>query len=128
METNSLQFITRVVEDAGHSLSQFGPFTLTVVAVLALGRAIKELPWVANRWIPLINLAAGTALFILISDPTDAPYTMRYPIVRHAILGMGAAMVAWALHAKFLKKLKLFNGNGNGQHPTDGSTKQTDQQ
>lgn len=102
-ETNLVQNVTSIVKDAGDTVSKFGPFALTVLCVIIVGYALKFAPKFPNNWIPFFSFVTGATIYVLLSDPSDAPFTMRYPIVRHGIMGLAAAAVAWIIHWKFLR-------------------------
>jgi hypothetical protein len=72
--------------------------------VIAFGYLLKTLPFVPNRFIPSICMTVSTVTYPLILDTSSAaPYQMRYPIVRQAIIGFLIGFVAWAFHRAFLK-------------------------
>lgn len=118
IQTNLIQNVGGVVHDAGETVSKFGPFALTVLCCIVVGYALKFAPKFNNRWIPFFCFFTGATVYVLLSDPSDAPFTMRFPIVRHGIIGLAAACVAWIIHWKFLRELvddKLFSKDDNGQ-------------
>jgi ribose/xylose/arabinose/galactoside ABC-type transport system permease subunit len=86
---------------------------LLVVACLALGYVLKWLPWVENRFIPVLVVVAGMVMALLLAERGDLP--LRAWVVRHLILGLVSGCVAWLVHNKLLKRIetKLFGEKEN---------------
>lgn len=87
-----------------------GP-TAVVVFLVMLGYAAKMIPWIQNKYIPLINFAVGPILSVLlVAWPTTGSMEpgIRFPDVAawFTVLQTGflLACLAWITHAQVLRK------------------------
>ena len=84
------------------------PYTGTVLFVIALGYLVRALPFIANKWIPLLGMALGSLFFLIV-----APLTMK-PDPEHAwnwyvmIWGVGLILsaFAWLIHLIVISRLE----------------------
>jgi hypothetical protein len=116
MNTNTITTILQAGEEAVHTIQNLGPELFTVLACLAVGYGIRLIPFVNNNWIPaFLIFVAGPVIYCSVVDPDwDSFIDMRWPIVKHIILGMIFGLASWIVHKAFLKdswiENKLFNG------------------
>lgn len=87
------------------SLSSAPTGVLVLLACLAAGYIVKFLPFVDNKWIPLIVIVVGLLSFPLLScrPPTEP---VRVWLVRCLILGFVSSCFAWLAHNQLLKRLE----------------------
>ena len=86
----------------------FNPYTGTILFVVALGYIVRAIPFIENRWIPLIGIVLGSLFFLIV-----APLTMK-PDPEHAwnwyvlIWGIGLILsaFAWLIHLTLISKLE----------------------
>ena len=86
----------------------FNPYTGTILLVVALGYIVRAIPFIENRWIPLIGISLGSLFFLIV-----APLTMK-PDPEHAwnwyvlIWGIGLILsaFAWLIHRILISKLE----------------------
>jgi hypothetical protein len=86
------------------------PPVFLFVVLIALGYALKTMPWVRNDWIPMVNLIVAMVAYPLISkaDLGNVPQ-MRLPMVgaliRDVLGGIIIFAGAWVTHRVVLKRL-----------------------
>ncbi len=73
-------------------LLQLKAIPLLFVACNVIGMVLKKSP-VQNWLIPWVLLIIGAVTYPFISDPGDAPYAMRSPLVHSMLIG---AIIGWA--------------------------------
>jgi hypothetical protein len=82
------------------------PVSILIVAALnVLGWSLKVVPYVQNRFIPLIVIASGSLLNMLLDDGVAGN---RNPYLLLGLQGMLLGFAAWAVHAVLLKRLEIF--------------------
>lgn len=87
---------------------------LTILFLNALGYALKFLPFIPNRTIPLALMVAGALVMIFIAPvPTG-----RNPMVLLGLMGWIFGCIAWLVHAIVLRRIEKFlPGSGSGDEP-----------
>ena len=86
----------------------FNPYTGTILFVVALGYIVRAIPFISNRWIPLLGIVLGSLFFLIV-----APLTMK-PDPEHAwnwyvmIWGVGLILsaFAWLIHLTLISRLE----------------------
>jgi len=78
---------------------------LVLIVCIALGYALKLLPFVDNKWIPGAVLLAGMACFPLLSERPPGEL-LRVWLTKMIVLGLVAACAAWFIHNQFLKRIE----------------------
>lgn len=78
---------------------------LVLFACVALGYALKLLPFVDNKWIPLVVIVGGMTLFPMISERAAAE-PWRVWLGKTTAFGMIVACAAWLLHNRLLKLIE----------------------
>ena len=117
MNTNTLSNYTQVAGEVVTSIKSLGPELFTVLICIILGYALKFIPLLVNKYIPLILVCViGPGLYLCLSEPNlESFIDMRFPIIRQLGLGICCGFAAWAVHRAFLKgswlDKKMF-GNG----------------
>jgi H+/gluconate symporter-like permease len=79
------------------------------VAIIALGYAIKLIPSIPNRIIPMVTYSVAIVAYPIISVPNPGSLPQNYStvagIVRDMLGGVIIASIAWIAHLVVLKKL-----------------------
>ena len=86
------------------------PYTGTILFVIALGYVVRAVPFIDNKFIPLICIAAGSLFFLCV-----APMTMK-PDPEHAwnwyvmLWGIGLILsaCAWLIHLVVISRVEDF--------------------
>ena len=99
---------TDALKDFLSQLLNATPEMFCIACLIALGYALKYIPWVSNRFIPAILLVVSIACYPLIAENSHAPYTMRYPLVRQMMIGVVLWFIAWALHGLVIKRVVAY--------------------
>jgi hypothetical protein len=84
------------------------PYSGTILFVIALGYVVRTVPFIANRFIPLIGIALGSLFFLII-----APLTMK-PDPEHAFawyvmvwgVGLILSAFAWLIHLMVISRVE----------------------
>lgn len=84
------------------------PYTGTILFVIALGYVVRAVPFIANKYIPLLGILSGSLFFLGV-----APLTMK-PDPEHAwnwyVMIWGAGLVlssfAWLIHLVVISRLE----------------------
>ncbi len=87
-------------------LTDLGPLGLTFALVIAIGYLIRLVPWVANRYIPLLAPVVGGVLLPLIAPTGFIADTWKNPTVVLVIYGIIVGVVAWAAHALIISRIE----------------------
>lgn len=116
---SSLRTVTSLIEQI-HTW----PVSVVLFATLIiLGSALQKAEFFPDRTIPLVMLACGVLLNILIGDPSQVSPSQRYPAVIFGMWGFMIGFMSWMAHMTILKRFKKFvpmpllNG-GSGSHTT----------
>lgn len=89
------------------------PYTGTVAFVVALGYVVRAVPVVANRFIPLIGIATGSAFFTIVIPLTlqpDANRAWNWYVLMWGV-GVGLSAFAWLIHLMVISKLEDYLRN-----------------
>lgn len=101
-----------IITDAINQLINGPAWLLVMAAVIAVGYVVKLIPFVSNKYIPLVCCAFGTIFLPLLSDPKTQMPGRPHPYISFALLGFVLSLVSWLFHGVILKpleaKFKLF--------------------
>ena len=89
---------------------------LTILFLNGLGYALKFLPFVPNRSIPLALMLCGALVMMFLAPLPEG----RNPLVLLGLMGWIFGCVAWLVHVMILRRLEKFL-------PGSGSEEQTNQ-
>ena len=97
----------------GSSLYGLSGFALTVVFCLVAGFVLKRYKHFPNEAIPAAVVFIGMLACVLLADPLTDSLPFRIWLTKNAVIGGIGGFVAWVLHAKLLKRVKLDSGNSD---------------
>lgn len=105
MNTNSIPYLDQVLR-FNEQLLGLPALPLVFAGCLAFGYALKAMPFVSNRFIPLWVILGGILgnITLALGTMTGSGLAIAAAIGRQAILGLIVAAAAWLVHNKFLKK------------------------
>ena len=84
------------------------PYTATFIGVIMLGYLVRLVPFIANKWIPLIGIIVGTVFFsvvILLSEQPDPTHPVAWRVLYGAI-GFAISVVAWGFHRLAISRIE----------------------
>ena len=84
------------------------PYTATFIGVIMLGYLVRLVPFIANKWIPLIGIVSGTVFFsvvILLREQPDPVHPVAWRVLYGAI-GFAISVVAWGFHRVAISRLE----------------------
>lgn len=84
------------------------PYTATFIGVIMLGYVVRLVPWIENKWIPLIGIAAGTTFFstvIILTVQPNAEHPIAWRVLYGAI-GFAISVSAWGAHRLVISRIE----------------------
>lgn len=88
------------------------PYTATFIGVIMLGYMVRIVPFIANKWIPLIGISGGTLFFsivIVMTVQPDATHPVAWRVLYGAI-GFAISVAAWGSHRLFISRVEDWLG------------------
>lgn len=79
---------------------------IAMLGVLCVGYAIRMLPFVPNKYIPLICFVVGTCAYAFLKPTSDVPQTTAHPVLWKCIVGFIISFATWALHKAAIKPIE----------------------
>ncbi len=111
-----------------NTLSKLGPEAFCVVACIAFGYVVKLVPYISNKLIPSLCIAAGPAIYPFLTDASRVSPDSQQPIVRIVMTGLILGVVAWMIHntviwrvEKWLKAKMEAAGSTRYRRAADGT-------
>ena len=87
------------------------PYTGTILFVIALGYVVRAVPFIANKWIPLIGITLGSFFFLLVAPLTvkapggSANLSLNWYVLLWGI-GLILSAFAWLIHLTVISRVE----------------------
>ena len=84
------------------------PYTATFIDVIMLGYLVRLIPWIENKFIPLIGVIVGTAFFsvvIILTVQPDPVHPVAWRVL-YGFIGFAISVVAWGFHRIAISRLE----------------------
>jgi hypothetical protein len=79
---------------------------VALLGVIAVGYALRMLPFVPNKYIPALCWLLGTLAYCLLKPVNEVPATTAHPLVWKIVVGFILSFVAWTLHKAAIKPIE----------------------
>lgn len=103
-----MDFLFDIGSDLLSQIHKAPSYVLLFVALIAIGRLIKEIVWPPDRYIPLVLFFVSVTGSIMLGDPSAVNHEEPSPNTRLALVGVVIWLVAWLSYRLLLQHFEAW--------------------